>query len=608
MSSWNVKQFSCRCILLMCCLFPGSIRGQLQLSEVMYNSVNEGSWEWIEVRNPTGVAIDLDGSVLDDDDNNALTAPNIVSTGSGGMATSTIVPANGVAVLYNGTSLGFDNQRFRNAWQLGAGIPLIAVASPPDLSNTADHFGLWTSLANYNLDLANIDADPDLEVAQFTNSTVNLGYGTGTGFPSGTDRSIYWNGAGSSDDGANWFASADGVDGATTSIATFLSGAQANDTRDVANPGVIASGSVPSGLVISEIMYNPRSSEPGWEWVELVNNSGSTIDFAATPYTFDEGTNNPALTAPNITSGSIPQGGIAILFNGSAITQQNMRDAWGAGLNYIPVANWSQTTLNNDNYDTVALWDDFAEYELDNQAGPGVFANAVVSVTYNGSAANGFPADDGNGSIHRSPIDADPTLGTSWQLSFAGDTLSFNASPALDTLPDHSGGDQGSPGHFGTSTGVDADFNDDGNYDCADIDSLVAAIVGGANPALFDLTGDGQVNLADRDAWLSEAGNQVLGAGRAYLLGDANLNGAVDGSDFGIWNANKFTASAAWCLADFNASGAVDGSDFGIWNANKFQSSDAAAAVPEPAGLLLGFVTLILGASGWRKNSWENAR
>jgi hypothetical protein len=89
--------------------------------------------------------------------------------------------------------------------------------------------------------------------------------------------------------------------------------------------------------------------------------------------------------------------------------------------------------------------------------------------------------------------------------------------------------------------------------------------------------------LLDRDEWLLLAGEANLGPGRSYLLGDANLNGDVDGSDFGAWNANKFTSIAAWSAGDFNANGDVDGSDFGIWNANKFQSALAAIVVPEPA-------------------------
>ena len=60
------------------------------------------------------------------------------------------------------------------------------------------------------------------------------------------------------------------------------------------------------------------------------------------------------------------------------------------------------------------------------------------------------------------------------------------------------------------------------------------------------------------------------GLGSPYKVGDANLDGAVDVSDFNIWNGAKFT------------------------------SSNGLAAVPEPCGLLL----LASGAAGfgmWRR-------
>ena len=142
------------------------------------------------------------------------------------------------------------------------------------------------------------------------------------------------------------------------------------------------------------------------------------------------------------------------------------------------------------------------------------------------------------------------------------------------------------------------DFNDDGTYDCADADQLVAEIANGSNDLSFDLTGDGNVNADDLNSWLAEAGAAELASGNAFLQGDANLDGVVDASDFNVWNSNKFTSVAAWCSGDFNADGSVDTSDFNIWNSNKFQSANDVAAVPEPSGLVLG----LLGAIAiWRR-------
>jgi hypothetical protein len=134
-----------------------------------------------------------------------------------------------------------------------------------------------------------------------------------------------------------------------------------------------------------------------------------------------------------------------------------------------------------------------------------------------------------------------------------------------------------------TTLRPDGDFNDDGLYDLVDIDQLVAAIAADTHAVEFDLTDDGLVDLADRDAWLVEAGGVNLPSGNPYLLGDANLDGVVDGQDFIRWNSNKFTSIAAWSAADFNADGVVDGQDFIEWNTHKFQSSDGHAPSSRPA-------------------------
>ena len=146
---------------------------------------------------------------------------------------------------------------------------------------------------------------------------------------------------------------------------------------------------------------------------------------------------------------------------------------------------------------------------------------------------------------------------------------------------------------------IGGDFNDDGDYDCLDVDPLVAEIAAGTNDSAFDLTGDGLVKNDDLDAWLVSAGGINLGAGKVYLRGDANLDGTVDGGDFLVWNDNKFSSLAAWCGGDFNASGNVDGADFLIWNDNKFQSSDV-ISVPEPAAGWLVAWMLILATAGRR--------
>jgi hypothetical protein len=142
------------------------------------------------------------------------------------------------------------------------------------------------------------------------------------------------------------------------------------------------------------------------------------------------------------------------------------------------------------------------------------------------------------------------------------------------------------------------DFDADGMLDCDDIDALGAAIRAGSSDAQFDLDGNGAVDSADYGYWVTN----IMGT----VIGDANLDGRTDVSDFNIWNANKFTNSTGWCTGDFNGDGQTDVSDFNLWNSNKFTSAAASsavpAAVPEPTGqilvlLAIAFMSLMVRAN-----------
>jgi hypothetical protein len=122
------------------------------------------------------------------------------------------------------------------------------------------------------------------------------------------------------------------------------------------------------------------------------------------------------------------------------------------------------------------------------------------------------------------------------------------------------------------STGL-GDLNRDGTYSCDEIDNIMFRISRGDYRRQYDLNSDSELNLADRDVWLAEAGAFLLGEGRAFPLGDANLDGVVDVADFNVWNSHKFTETSGWCQGDFNADGVVDVGDFNVWNANKFTSA-----------------------------------
>ena len=99
---------------------PPTVRAQLQFTEVMYEPGGDDAlWEWVEIRNTSATAVDLNGWVFDDDDDNPVADEDGNIKAANG---NTIVPAGGVAVLYPGSDLGFMPQRFTDAW--GSGINL----------------------------------------------------------------------------------------------------------------------------------------------------------------------------------------------------------------------------------------------------------------------------------------------------------------------------------------------------------------------------------------------------------------------------------------------------------------------------------------------------
>jgi hypothetical protein len=69
------------------------------------------------------------------------------------------------------------------------------------------------------------------------------------------------------------------------------------------------------------------------------------------------------------------------------------------------------------------------------------------------------------------------------------------------------------------------------------------------------------------------------------LLGDANLDGAVNGSDFAILATNFNKAVSGWDAGDFNYDGAANGSDFAALASNFNKGASQAASAGDVAAL-----------------------
>lgn len=152
------------------------------------------------------------------------------------------------------------------------------------------------------------------------------------------------------------------------------------------------------------------------------------------------------------------------------------------------------------------------------------------------------------------------------------------------------------------------DFDGDGDCDADDATMLTRAgnlvtgvAVTGAN-SQFDLNGDNTINQADLTVFLADAATEN-GWNEPYYLGDTDLNGKVDFGDFVNMNNNWQSTTlgngelVGWRFGDFNGDNNVNFNDFvaqnNNWQRMNTPAGAAAAAVPEPTGLMLGALGLL---------------
>jgi endonuclease I len=88
--------------------------------------------------------------------------------------------------------------------------------------------------------------------------------------------------------------------------------------------------------------------------------------------------------------------------------------------------------------------------------------------------------------------------------------------------------------------------------------------------------------------------------GQVILAGDYNRDGMVDSADYLVWRKSYGQAATAYDGADGDGSGTIGDEDFAVWQANFGQTAGGgggvdSGAVPEPAGLLLVAIALLLG-------------
>ncbi|MDB9519100.1 Calx-beta domain-containing protein [Roseofilum reptotaenium CS-1145] len=348
-----------------------------------------------------------------------------------------------------------------SAYQL-AQIPDIALSSPTFAASNV--LPGTTNHPLYQLDLAVTTANTQLTGATFTTggsyvaadivpNSFELFYSTDTTFDAGdtslgtqavvtSGNTLAFTGLSQTINSGNTgtlFLVADIATGATTGntiniAASTLSDITFTSGNKTGTPTAGGIQTITSPLVISEIMYDPASSEDNWEWIEVYNSGSSTVDLSG--YVLDDN-NSIAQGSANIASGSIAAGTSAILFNDDDLDASDFEAAWGTGITFIGVTGWSNIELNNTG-ETVSLWDSFTSYSSDHIA----HANAIETVDYSSA---GFP-DPTGASIYLTNLTADNTVGSNWGTSTVGGSTPLGTGYLSADAGGNSGNDIGSPG------------------------------------------------------------------------------------------------------------------------------------------------------------------
>ena len=146
------------------------------------------------------------------------------------------------------------------------------------------------------------------------------------------------------------------------------------------------------------------------------------------------------------------------------------------------------------------------------------------------------------------------------------------------------------------SLDVLGDFNGDGTLGIDDLDTLTTAIQLNSVDTQFDLDGSGQVDLADRQHWVTDI--------KQTWIGDTNLDGLFDSGDMiSVFSAGQYedaiVGNSTWSTGDWNGDGDFESGDLiAAFSDGGYEARPCAAvaAVPEPSTTLLTLVAVLLSS------------
>ena len=174
------------------------------------------------------------------------------------------------------------------------------------------------------------------------------------------------------------------------------------------------------GVIITEVMYNPATSEPGGEWVEIFNGGVSTVDLTGWQLDDEDATDWGTMI------GSLASGQVGVIYNSGFTDDAAFRTAWNIS---------SGVMLFGVSWAGLANTPSAANEQLRLVDG---LSTMIDTVNYDD--ANGWPSNVNGLSIYLTDLALDNDLGSSWALSTVG-------SPGVTSpLSPFSSDDLGSPG------------------------------------------------------------------------------------------------------------------------------------------------------------------
>ncbi|PQO38019.1 hypothetical protein C5Y97_07990 [Blastopirellula marina] len=215
------------------------------------------------------------------------------------------------------------------------------------------------------------------------------------------------------------------------SISYSSSDAAYNGTAPDITVSIADDDAASPSVVISELMYNPNSSEaiPLAEWIEVVNVGPGSVDLSGWKFDDEDSTDWGAIPGGTI----LTEGQVAVFFDAAFTTAADFRSDWNVPASALVIGiDWgSLSNSPSDTNEILALLD----------------GAMVQQDLVNYDDAGDWPSDPGGPSIYLTNLSSDNNVGTNWAQSVVGVDGAINPNGVTFDVTD-----VGSPGVVPTAS------------------------------------------------------------------------------------------------------------------------------------------------------------